>query len=393
MSELSTIAIVGAGQAGKSLLSILLQIPGIEVKYICDINPDAPGILLAKHNCVQILIDPYAKEILEDPDLDMIVEVTGNSKVLEHLQKNKLDSCNIMSSSLAQIIFFLLNSQQDVTRDLREYKLKLAERVIERTDELEKVNMQLKEQVDIQQALNAKLQMINNEKTKYLLNATHQLKAPFAAIQSYIDILIEGYVDTLSDKVLKIMYKIKSRCMLLSRSIKSMLELANLNSLVDENIKMSSESLNNIIKKVIYSEGAVLEKRNITIIITGEIKKCNIYCNVDQIKSMINILIDNAINYSYDDSKIEISLELDLKNRIILSIIDHGIGIEEKNLNMIFNEYFRSYNAAEKFENGSGLGLAIARRIARLHNTDILVDSKVEKGTTFMIPFELAMEV
>ncbi|MBI9097082.1 MAG: hypothetical protein JEY91_01330 [Spirochaetaceae bacterium] len=387
MSRTNTIAIIGAGKAGKSLLTILLQIPGIHVKYMCDSDPQAPGLLLAKRNDVIIQQDPKSEEILNDPEIDMIFEVTGSEDVFDYLQNNKRPSCNIMNASMAKVIFFLLNSQQEVAKELREYKLKLAERVIERTDELEIVNKELKNQIEIQRSLNDKLQEINNEKTKYLLNATHQLKAPFAAIQSYVDILIEGYTDNLSDKVLSIMKKIKSRCVLLSTLIRRMLELANLNSAVEENIIMKNQNLNDIVRKVINSESGIVEKRNIAIEFTAKEDDNSIICNGEQIETLIQILVDNAINYSYDDSEIEITIDRDSSDRIIFSVKDYGIGIEEKDLRSIFKEYFRSYKAVEKYDNGTGLGLAIARRIARLHQSDVLVDSIPGKGSTFMVPF------
>lgn len=390
MAETNTVAVFGAGRAGKALLSVLLKIPGLKVKYICDIDPEAPALILARRNDVIIHLGHNASEVLKDREVDMIFEVTGSDNVFRYLQENKHPHCNIMNASMAKIIFFLLNAQQDVARELREYKLKLAERVIERTDELEKVNYQLKEQIDIQSRLNEKLQQINNEKTKYLLNATHQLKAPFAAIQSYTDILIEGYADHISEKALTIIGKIRNRCNLLSGLIRKMLELANLNSAVEENIPMKNESLGELVEKAVSEEAAVLEKRHITINFQQNDSGDLIFCNREQIETLLGILIENAVNYSFDDSYIEIALEEDRNNRLVLSISDHGIGIEEKNLSRIFNEYFRSYEAAEKYENGTGLGLAIAKRIAEMHRTDILVDSAKGEGSTFLIPFRKA---
>ena len=392
MSNSNTIAIIGAGHAGFSILTILLQIPGIQVKYVCDVNPDAPGIKLAVQNNIKVINDLKADEVLKDPVIEMIMELTGDDDIFNYLQENKLPSCNIMCASMARIIFFLLESQQKVTKELREYKLKLAERVIERTDELEKVNIQLKEQVNIEQSLNDKLQEINNEKTKYLLNATHQLKAPFAAIQSYVDILLEGYADVLSEKSQNVVRKIQARCILLSSSIKHMLELANLNSMVEENIVFKNENLSLIVENVIKSEAGILEKRNIFINFTHKEIFTPISCNADQIETLIQILIDNAVNYSHDNSKIDVTIDLDSRNRIVLSITDYGIGIEAKNLKLIFNEYFRGYNAAKQYDNGTGLGLAIAQKIARIHHGDIFVDSRLEMGSTFMIPFKKAEE-
>lgn len=384
---MNKVAIIGAGRAGKALLSILLQIPGLSVKYMCDIDPEAPGLILAWRNKIEVLTDENWTPVLDDRDVDMIFEVTGSDNVFKYLQEHKHPGCNIMNASMSRVIFFLLNAQQDVARELREYKLKLAERVIERTDELEKVNYQLKEQIDIEQRLNEKLQQINNEKTKYLLNATHQLKAPFAAIQSYADILLEGYSDHIGERSLAIIGKIKDRCILLSGLIRKMLELANLNSAIIENIPMKKENLIDIISLILENETGILEKRNITVDFSHSGEKEEILCNRDQIATLIEILLENAVNYSHDGSRIIINLEKDKANRLIFSISDEGIGIEEKNLSKIFNEYFRSYKAVETYENGTGLGLSIARRIAKLHNTDIMVDSTPEKGSTFIIPF------
>lgn len=319
-----------------------------------DINRDAPGLVLARRNDIEIHFDPAAAKILEDPDIDMIFEVTGSEELFSYLQDKKQPNCNIMCASMAKIIFFLLNSQQEVSRELREYKLKLTERVIARTDELEEVNLQLKEQINLQQTLNNKLQEINNEKTKYLLNATHQLKAPFAAIQSYIEILIEGYTDVFSEKVIQVLQRIRSRCILLSTLIRQMLELANLNSVVEENIKKENYSLIKIITKVINSETAILEKRNIIIKVSDKTEKDLIFCNVEQIEILIQILVDNAINYSFDNSEIEIIVDNDSNHRLVLIVRDNGLGIEEENLTGIFKEYFRTYNAAKHYNNGSG---------------------------------------
>jgi len=387
MSDRNSIAIIGAGKAGKALLSVLLQIPLIKIKYISDIKTDAPALILAKRNDIEVIMGKNVGKILNDNEIDMIFEVTGSDEVFHYLQKNKHPDCNIMNHSMSKVIFFLLNSQQDVAKELRQYKLKLAERVIERTDELEKANYQLKEQIDLQQKLNEKLQQINNEKTKYLLNATHQLKAPFAAIQSYVDILIEGYADHISEKVLSVLEKIKVRCILLTGLIRKMLELANLNSAVEENISVQKENLADLIKKVIDDQASILEKHKLSIDFTHGGQEENINCNRELIETMIGILIENAINYSFDNGTIEITVEEDIKNRLIFSINDHGIGIEEKNFSRIFNEYFRSYNAAEKYKNGTGLGLPIAKRIAEFHQTEILVDSIPGKGATFIVPF------
>ncbi|MCF6336243.1 MAG: HAMP domain-containing histidine kinase [Spirochaetales bacterium] len=391
-SDTNTIGIVGAGAGGEAILANLLEIPGIIVKYMCDINPDAPALELARKNNIQCITDTSLKVLLDDTEVDLIFEITGKDKVFEYLQKNKLPGCNVMGSAAARVMFHMIDTQQKITTELKAYKIMLAERVMERTDELEFVNKELQQQVYSYQILNEKLQEINDEKTKYLVNATHQLKAPFAAIQSYVDILLAGYADDLSDKVIGIVGKIKTRCVLLSQSIKEMLELANLNSCIEENIKMENVCLNSLIAEVIDMVESISEARRIEFEFKQCTGNCMVKCNPDQIKTLVQTLIENALNYSDDNSEIEVTLIEGPSTRVTLTVTDHGIGIAPKNLKLIFKEYFRSNEAVKKSMNGTGLGLSIAKRIAQIHRTDILVDSTLGEGSSFKVAFSLLQE-
>lgn len=392
ISDTNTIGIVGAGSGGEAILANLLEIPGIVVKYMCDINPEAPGFHLAKKNNIQCVTEKSLTILLEDPEVELIFEVTGKDKVFNYLQKNKLPGCNVMGSAAARVMFHMIDTQQKITTELKAYKRELAEKVVERTDELETVNKKLQQQVFSFQLLNEKLQEINDEKTKYLVNATHQLKAPFAAIQSYVDILLAGYGDNLSDKVIGIVEKIKTRCELLSRSIREMLELANLNSCVEENIIMDYSCLNVIVKDAIEMVSSIAEHKNIDISFTRCTENCMTKCNLEQIKTLVQILIENALNYSDENSGIEISLVEGPSTRTTLTVTDHGIGIAPKNLKLIFKEYFRSNEAVKKSTSGTGLGLSIAKRIAQIHRTDILVDSTPGEGSSFKVSFSLSKD-
>jgi len=74
--------------------------------------------------------------------------------------------------------------------------------------------------------------------------------------------------------------------------------------------------------------------------------------------------------------------------QIYIGIKDQGIGIAEKNLSKIFNEFFRSNNAVDFHNNGTGLGLSIAKEIAAIHNTNIQVESVLGQGSCFSVIFQ-----
>ena len=103
-----------------------------------------------------------------------------------------------------------------------------------------------------------------------------------------------------------------------------------------------------------------------------------------------SILLENAINYSKEDTSIEIQLLEDKNDTIYFEIKDHGIGIEENVQNKIFEEFFRAYNAVSFMQNGTGLGLALAGKIAKIHHAHINVKSRINEGTVFSLFFNKA---
>lgn len=108
----------------------------------------------------------------------------------------------------------------------------------------------------------------------------------------------------------------------------------------------------------------------------------SIFADNVQIKQVLDNLIQNSINASGDNNKIEITTFAEDSN-ISISIRDHGKGIEEEHLSEIFKPYFT------KSKGGTGLGLAIVRRIVKNHGGNINVESSVGKGTVFTLSFPL----
>ncbi|MCB4791617.1 MAG: HAMP domain-containing histidine kinase [Elusimicrobia bacterium] len=385
--SIASISLVGAGKGGKALLMDLVKIPGIRIKYVYDVASDAEGMVFARKQKIKTFTGRNLNKILSDPELDLILEVTGKQDVYNYLIKNKLPSVNILSSSASKIIFYFIDAQQHITNELEDYKLTLEHRILERTEEIKRANLELEKKVYEFEKLNEKLQQINDAKTKYLLQATHQLKAPFAAIQSYIEVLLNGYAGNIPEMALSILNKVKVRCDLLSTSIKNMLELANLNSCVIENVKMKTVKLDKIVSVVVESFAAMAGQKKVAIEIKNETKYDSVLGNQEQIKIMVANIIENAIVYSFENTVINVALQDYKNNKVALIIADHGIGIPEENVDKIFLEYFRSNNAVKNHENGTGLGLSIVKRIADIHDAEIEVKSTVGSGTEIKVIF------
>ena len=95
-------------------------------------------------------------------------------------------------------------------------------------------------------------------------------------------------------------------------------------------------------------------------------------------------LVTNALVHNPPDTKVSVSVSVDEKREICISVCDDGVGITAEEQKKLFTRYYRGTNTKEKPE-GSGLGLAIARQIVTLHGGDLVVKSRPGEGTTFSI--------
>src|SRR5699024_8266880 len=104
--------------------------------------------------------------------------------------------------------------------------------------------------------------------------------------------------------------------------------------------------------------------------------------NVSDVQYLFSNLIDNAIKYTQDKGKIIIKL-----NTNYLVVQDNGIGISKEHQKRIFERFYRVDKSKSKELGGTGLGLSIVKHICNKYNFEIILESKLNKGTKFTIKF------
>ena len=104
----------------------------------------------------------------------------------------------------------------------------------------------------------------------------------------------------------------------------------------------------------------------------------------DLFRRAVQNLIINALTHNPENTKVKIAVTVTPENRVLISVQDNGVGISETDQAELFDRYYRGTNTKEKPE-GSGLGLAIAKQIVTLHGGNIIVSSKLNAGTEFII--------
>lgn len=213
-----------------------------------------------------------------------------------------------------------------------------------------------------------------NKQKEFIEDASHELKTPLSVIlascEAYETFKDKKYLDTIKDETLKMN--------------KLVCDLLDLSKLEDDDVKKTFTNINLsklVTKQILTFEPLAFEK-NITFedLVQDNI---NIYCNSEDIQSLIEIIIDNAISHSYKNNKITVSLN-SLKDNVTLKITNAGEPIKKEEEDKIFERFYRSDKSRNRNKSRYGLGLAIAKRIVLNHNGSIKALSK-NGFTTFTI--------
>ncbi|MFY9903413.1 MULTISPECIES: sensor histidine kinase [Trichococcus] len=217
---------------------------------------------------------------------------------------------------------------------------------------------------------------------QFVSDASHELKTPLTTIQGYSEILLRGKLDNPE----KIRYSLESmldQTKRLTYIVNELLELSKL----DRKVQMGKAelNLNDVLEDIFPLLKMIQEGRELKLVIGGI---PNVLMNRKKIEQVILNIVQNAIFHS--DPKTPIMIRTYQENeKVVLAITDHGEGIAEEHLPLIFDRFYRIDTDRSRESGGTGLGLAICQEIMHAHNGEIDVQSIVGKETTFFIRFPM----
>jgi two-component system phosphate regulon sensor histidine kinase PhoR len=224
------------------------------------------------------------------------------------------------------------------------------------------------------------------EKDQYAVLMTHQLKSPLDAIRSKINLIKGGYCGEASAGVNEALDKIDNRAQSMSGLILDLLRLERLKDTCLSTAVLESVDIQTALQKGIDKLTPVANSKRIKLHLSVKNFKCKVI--PEQLEILLENIIANAITYSHDNASVEITSEINPSTQSAsITIIDHGIGIENKDLPNIFNEYFYSPRASLHNKASSGIGLSIVRIAAENNKLPIKVTSEPGVGTSFTIIF------
>ena len=248
--------------------------------------------------------------------------------------------------------------------------------------QLYKRERQLKETLD-------KLNEAEIAKQKYIMGIVHEIKSPIAAVQSYLDIIMEGFVGSVSKIILDKIKKARTRTDEAVQMINNVLRISQLKQLdiIGYEAVRPEEILNKLVRR--YSEK--YDKKNVLVKFEDKREvKSMIEADKILLEMAFSNILGNSVKYARKNGNVEVRLSEE-KNEIEIEFCDDGIGIPPEEIDQIFNQFYRASNVTDNEFEGSGLGLSLVKEIIERHEGNITVQSpsrlgdSVSPGTSFIV--------
>jgi signal transduction histidine kinase len=217
-------------------------------------------------------------------------------------------------------------------------------------------------------------------KSDFISNISHELRTPLTSIKGYVEILLLEASGKINRQQKAFLNTIQANTSKLTKMVD---EILDVNKISSENLNLEKESLNPIesIHKVVAEKQSLEDDKgkvvSFQIVEEGETP----YLMLDRLRfeQIINNLLNNAMDYSFDQGKIFIKIS-NTEEKIDIEIEDQGIGIPLEEQGLIFDRFYRGQNAVEMNTAGAGLGLSIVKTLVEMQGGTIRLFSSGVKG-------------
>ncbi|WP_340198455.1 sensor histidine kinase [Ascidiimonas sp. W6] len=228
---------------------------------------------------------------------------------------------------------------------------------------------------------------ISEIKTDFINNMTHEFKTPIATINLALDAIKNPKTFGDEEKVKRYLQMIKDENKRMHAQVENVLRISKLekNQL---DISKDRVDLHDVIDDAVLHVSLIVEDRGGYIEQHLDAERSEILANDVHFTNVIVNILDNAIKYSPDAPKINVSTEI-VKNSIVVKITDHGAGMSKAVAKRIFEKFYREHTGNIHNVKGHGLGLAYVKKIVDDHQGEIYVESEKDKGSTFYIKLPL----
>jgi two-component system sensor histidine kinase SenX3 len=224
---------------------------------------------------------------------------------------------------------------------------------------------------------------VESVRRDFVANVSHELKTPIGALALLAETMVAGadeeVIRQLADRVAREADR-------LSHIIDDLLDL----SLIEAQEAPSRElvPVSVLIGAGVDAVRLSADAADIPLVVADPLPDISVLCDRRQVLSALTNLLDNAIKYSEPGSPVELGVTV-VAGMVTITVADHGLGIPTRDLERIFERFYRVDRARSRDTGGTGLGLAIVRHVAQAHGGDVSVESHEGEGSTFRLRLAL----
>lgn len=275
-------------------------------------------------------------------------------------------------------------SLRQADEDVRSYAEHLEEMVQERTAQIAEQNDQLAEQAQ-------RLQALDEAKSKFFANISHEFRTPLTLILGPLQrAQAEAKALSLDDQEM-----MQRNALRLQRLINQILDLARLEA-GSLSLNHHVDDLYTFARRQALLFQAEATYREIELDVEDPTGACSVAIDAEHMEKVIANLLSNALKFTPAGGRIRVSCGVTVvaeKRYADLIVADTGCGIPEDALPHVFDRFYQVDDTATRLQEGSGIGLALVKEVVELHGGSVAVTSTVGRGTTFTVRLPLAMEV
>jgi two-component system sensor histidine kinase SenX3 len=218
----------------------------------------------------------------------------------------------------------------------------------------------------------------------FVANVSHELRTPIGALSLLAETLAAGHdpatVRDLADRVVREADR-------LARIVDDLLDLSEIES--EERRSRSRVGLRDLLRETVEAVSEPARVAGVTVDLADAIPDVELVCDRRQLRSAIVNLLDNAVKYSSAGGRVEVAARA-VDQSVAIAVSDQGIGIPARELERIFERFYRVDRARARDTGGTGLGLAIVRHVAQAHGGTVSVRSREGEGSTFTLSLPVA---
>lgn len=232
------------------------------------------------------------------------------------------------------------------------------------------------------------LKSVDTLKTHFMRKASHELRAPLAAIHMLLETVLAGLTGKVDPKQEEMIRRAAERTDSLTYLINDLLRYSRLEAEAGVLVKLQPVSFTNVLSRTMELLTPSAEAKGLQLV--ADLHPAHVLADEEGLTELATNLISNAIRYSGHGKTVEIALTADTSHAT-LTVRDHGIGITAEDLPHVFEEFFRSEAAKKAVQHGTGMGLAIVKRLVETYDGSIDLESPPSAGATFTVRLPLAI--